>query len=230
MKNRTWIKLPTLGLCCLALGLVYCGGEEENEPPDTKTDGGMVLPDAGIQPETDAGVTPGTDAGEEPQTDGGTDTDGGVVLQELQNVTLRDIRANTGTYVNLETRKSLAIVNVTGVRVVSDYAHTDGNHSVYIEQGSGAERAGMLFYISPDDGVTIPAVGSTMDIRGCVNSYFFTIFKNVVFSYGYFNNHITFCCNCNSAFIVPINLSTVFFKGSPERNLSSAVFIYKGKT
>ena len=171
MKNRTWIKLPTLGLCCLALGLVYCGGEEENEPPDTKTDGGMVLPDAGIQPETDGGENPGTDAGEKPKTDGGSDTDGGVVLQELQNVTLRDIRANTGTYVNLETRKSLAIVNVTGVRVVSDYAHTDGNHSVYIEQGSGAERAGMLFYISPDDGVTIPAVGSTMDIRGCVNSY-----------------------------------------------------------
>ncbi|MGI5863645.1 MAG: hypothetical protein ACOX6T_16530 [Myxococcales bacterium] len=171
MKNRNWLRLPTLGLCCLALGLAYCGGEEGDPDKEPTKDGGIYLPDAGTktdagtQEETDAGSE--TDAGEEPGTDGGTKPE----LQELQNVTLHDIRTNTGTYVNLETRKSLAIVNVKGVKVVSDYAHSDGNHSVYIEQGSGAERAGILFYISPGSGVTIPEVGSTMDVRGCVNTY-----------------------------------------------------------
>ena len=172
MHLRTSMKLPTLLLCTLALAAIHCGDDESTDDAGvTKKDGGPNLPDSGIT--TDAGNET-TDAGNQTTDAGNQTTDAGQVseLPEMQNVTVRDLRDNTATYVDLAARKPKAIVNVVGATVVSDYAHSNGNHSIYVEQGAGAQRAGILVYYSPRTGETAPAVGSTVNVRGCPNAYY----------------------------------------------------------
>lgn len=162
MTTRKLIRLPVLIASIAAVGLIYCGSETDpdeqgnDQPPPAKADAGTNnndKPDGGNNnTKPDAGST-------KPE------------LPEMQNVTINAIRSSPSTYVDLSTRKSKAIVNVKDAVIVSSYKHSGGEYSLYMEQGSGAELAGMLLYYSPGKDQTAPAVGSKVDVRGCVNEY-----------------------------------------------------------